>query len=90
MNGETNFYNHQPCFMKVGNDYVPVPELMTEAELIQFLRIPEISRSTDHHNVIANLKRFRDLPRLEICNKVLFPKQAILQWVRAQTTKTGK
>ena len=36
-------------------------ELMTESEVIQFLRIPEISNSKDHHNVIENLKRVRGL-----------------------------
>jgi len=38
------------------------PELMTEAELVIFLRIPEIGKSRDHHNVIESLKRMRRLP----------------------------
>jgi hypothetical protein len=60
------------------------PELMTEAELIQFLRIPEISNSKDYHNVIENLKRVRGLPRIHICRKALYPKKAVLEWVERQ------
>ena len=42
-------------------------ELMTESEVIQFLRIPEISNSKNYHNVIEHLKKFRGLPRIHIC-----------------------
>ena len=62
-----------------------VPDLMTEQELVEFLRIPMISKSTDHSNVVKNLIRFRDLPRIHICKKLLFPKQAILEWVKSET-----
>ena len=67
-------------------DFTPCPELMTEEELIRYLRIPQISNSKDHHNVIEHLKRYRDLPRIRICNKVLYPKQAILNWIERETT----
>ena len=60
-------------------------ELMTENELIQFLRIPEISRADDYHNVIEHLKRMRNLPRIQLCNKVLYPTRAILDWVARET-----
>ncbi len=63
---------------------VNVFELMTESEVIQFLRIPEISNSKDYHNVIENLKRVRGLPRIHICRKALYPKKAILEWVEKQ------
>jgi len=59
-------------------------ELMTESEVIQFLRIPELSSSKDYHNVIENLKRVRGLPRIHICRKALYPKKAILEWVEKQ------
>ena len=59
-------------------------ELMTESEVIQFLRIPELSSSQDYHNVIENLKRVRGLPRIHICRKALYPKKAVLQWVERQ------
>ena len=48
------------------------PELMTEAELVIFLRIPEIGKSKDYHNVIENLKRMHRLPRIHICGKALY------------------
>ena len=66
----------------VSNNY----ELMTEEELLKFLRIPEISNSNHHHNVIEHLKRYRDLPRIHICNKTLYPKKAILEWVEKETS----
>jgi len=66
---------------KIDNSF----ELMTESEVIQFLRIPEISNSKNYHNVIENLKRVRGLPRIHICRKALYPKKAILEWVEKQT-----
>ena len=61
------------------------PELMTEGELIEFLRIPEISDSKNFHNVIEHLKKIRGLPRIHICRKALFPKKAILEWIEKET-----
>jgi len=61
-------------------------DLMTEDELIQFLRIPEVSNASDHHNVIENLKRMHDLPRIHICGKPLYPLEAIKEWIRDKTT----
>lgn len=58
------------------------PELMTETELIEYLRIPEISTSKDYKNVVYNLKRMRDLPRVHICNKPVYPKAAIDKWLQ--------
>ena len=60
-------------------------ELMTESEVIQFLRIPEISISKNYHNVIEHLKKFRGLPRIHICRKALYPKKAILEWMEKET-----
>ncbi len=63
-----------------------VQELMTEQELIGFLRIPEISKATDHHNVISNLKRMHDLPRIHVCGKALYPRNAIIEWINTRIT----
>ena len=60
-------------------------ELMTESEVVQFLRIPEISNSKDYHNIIEHLKKFRGLPRIHICRKALYPKKAILEWMEKET-----
>ena len=60
-------------------------DLMTESEVIQFLRIPEVSNSKNYHNVIEHLKKFRRLPRIHICRKALYPKKAILEWMEKET-----
>lgn len=79
-----------PTVLPDGNGgFTPCPELLTEEELIRFLRIPEVSNSADHHNVVEHLKRFRKLPRIHICNKALYPKSAILNWIE-QETNNGK
>ena len=61
------------------------PDLMTESEVVQFLRIPEISNSKNYHNVIEHLKKFRGLPRIHISHRALYPKKAILKWVEKET-----
>ncbi len=62
----------------------PVPQLMTQDELVRFLRIPEINAAKDH-NVIEHLKRYRNLPRIRLCNKTLYPLNAILEWIEKET-----
>jgi hypothetical protein len=62
----------------------PSSELMTEAEVIHFLRIPEITNSKNYHNVIEHLKRNRGLPRIHICRKALYPRRAVLAWVEKE------
>ncbi|TKJ34633.1 MAG: hypothetical protein CEE38_17325 [Planctomycetes bacterium B3_Pla] len=63
------------------------PELMTEAELVEFLRIPAVSKGDDYGNVVANLKRMRDLPCIHICRQPLYPREAIQRWIQDQTEK---
>jgi len=69
--------------------FAPCSELLTEHELALFLRIAEISSSRDHHNVIEHLKRYRNLPRIRICNKVLYPTQAIRRWIEQETVHSN-
>lgn len=66
---------------------INTPDLLTEEEVVRFLRIPEVSKATDYSNVIKNLIRFRDLPRIQIGKRLLFPKQAVLEWVNKQTRR---
>jgi hypothetical protein len=66
-------------------DLTNLPDLLTIDEVSQVLRIPELSTTSDYHNVINNLIRFRDLPRIKICNKLLFPKKAVLEWIEKET-----
>ena len=68
-------------------EHRPYPQLMTENELIDFLRIPEVSKAKDFHNAIDNLKRMHDLPCIHICGRPLYPKEAILEWIRNKTNK---
>jgi hypothetical protein len=60
-------------------------DLLTEQELISFLRIPEVSKAADYHNVIENLKRMHGLPRVHICGKPLYPVVAIRKWIEGKT-----
>jgi len=71
------------------SDGTVVPDLMTESQLIEFLHISKVSTAQDYHNVIKNLIRFRDLPRIQICNKLLFPKKAVLEWINRETIRKG-
>ena len=70
--------------------FTPCPELMTEQELIQFLRIPEVSKAADHRNVIANLKRMHDLPCIHLCKQPLYPLNAVRKWVEDKLLKEQK
>ncbi len=63
------------------------PELMTEDELIEFLRIPLVSKGQDYRNVVVNLKRMRDLPCIPICHQPLYPRQAVQRWIQQQAKK---
>ena len=60
-------------------------DVLTEEELIAFLRIPSISNAKNYHNVIENLKRMHNLPRISLCGKPLYPKEAIKQWIKKKT-----
>ncbi|MGB2863109.1 MAG: hypothetical protein WBC05_07265 [Sedimentisphaerales bacterium] len=71
---------------KGGDAWQPVPQLMTQNDLVRFLRIPEISAAKNQHNVIEHLKRYRSLPRIRLCNKTLYPLNAILEWIEKETT----
>lgn len=75
----------------IGPSYFPdgnvVPELMTTDEVIVFLRIQVISKSKDYRNVIENLVRLRGLPRIHVCNRRLFPRQAVLEWISSEAIR---
>ncbi len=63
------------------------PELLNEEELISFLRIPEITKATDAHNVVENLRRMHDLPAIHICKQPLYWLPAIRQWIANKVKK---
>ena len=62
-------------------EFGPCPTVMTEEELIRFLRIPEISNAGNHRNVIENLKRTRGLPRIHLCGKTVYLADAVKAWL---------
>ena len=61
--------------------FTPCPSLMTEEELIRFLRIPEVSKAQDPHNVVENLRRMHKLPCIHISNQPLYPRDSINEWI---------
>ena len=76
-----------PAILSDGdNNLKSYPELMTESELIEFLRIPETSNAQNYHNVIENLKRVHGLPRVSICGKNVYLKESILEWLKSRIT----
>jgi hypothetical protein len=63
------------------------PELMTETELMHFLRIPDVSPSANPHHVVENLKRFHHLPCIHISRQPLYPLAAMRRWVEDKLVK---
>jgi hypothetical protein len=68
---------------------VSFPELMTETELMHFLRIPDVSPNANPHNVVENLKRLHQLPCVHISRQPLYPLAAVRRWVEEKLAKEG-
>lgn len=66
--------------------FSPCPTVMTEEELIRFLRIPEISCARDHKHVIENLKRRHGLPRIYLCGRTVYLTDSVRQWLLRHVT----
>lgn len=60
---------------------------MTEDEVIEFLRIPEVSGDFNPHNVIDNLRRARGLPCMHISRQPLYYLPAVHKWIRGEIEK---
>lgn len=67
-----------PLTIRMTNSY---PDIMTEAELIEYLRIPCVSKSKNYKNVVDNLVAKWGLPCIHISLKRLFPLALVRQWV---------
>ncbi len=67
--------------------FVVCPTVMTEEELIRFLRIPEISGAANYGNVIQNLKRVHGLPRIRLCGRAVYPTDSVRQWLQQRVTR---
>jgi hypothetical protein len=73
-------------FASTGDDIQFYQTVMTEDELIRFLRIPEISGATDYHHVIENLKRNHGLPRIHLCGKTVYLTDSVKHWLQRHVT----
>ena len=62
------------------------PTVMTEDELIRFLRIPEISNAGNRRHVIENLKRKHGLPRIHLCGKTVYLTDSVRHWLQQHIT----
>jgi len=62
------------------------PTVMTEEELIRFLRIPEISGARNYRHVIENLKRKHGLPRVHLCGKTVYLTDSVKVWLHEHVT----
>lgn len=67
-------------------EVLPCPTVMTEEELIQFLRIPQISNATNYRHVIENLKRVHGLPRIHLCGRTVYLTDSVKQWLQQHVT----
>jgi hypothetical protein len=70
-------------------DTIGFPELMTETELMHFLRIPDVSHTSNPRHVVENLKRFHRLPCIHISRQPLYPLAAVRRWVDEKLAKEG-
>ena len=83
-----NTANNTNSTLPDGNGTItPFPELMTEEELIRYLRINEVSQAGDLNNVIDNLKRMHCLPCIHISRKPLYPLSAVRRWIEEKLEK---
>ena len=87
MSEQTQQQNASGTHADNNGQWQSIPELMTEEELVRFLRIPEVSKSKNHRQVIAHLKRFHKLPCIHISRQPLYPLEAIRQWVMEKVQK---
>jgi len=80
--------NSEPPAILSSSDggFIPCPTVMTEDELIRFLRIPEISNAANHRHVIENLKRVHGLPRIHLCGRTVYLTDSVKEWLQRHVT----
>jgi hypothetical protein len=81
MNSTRHNIKSMTILMGLEGEFSLCPTVMTEEELIRFLRIPEISNARSHRNVVENLKRTRVLPRIHLCGKTVYLVDAVKAWL---------
>ena len=80
----------EPERPKMSDPNCPAPVLMTEAELIVYLRIDVVSTAENLDHVVENLRRMHGLPCIHICRKPLYPQKAVDEWIDEQCEKEKK
>jgi hypothetical protein len=86
MNSTLRNYNLPAILPNPYGRFTPCPTIMTEDELIRFLRIPEISSATDYRHVIESLKRKHGLPRIHLCGKTVYVTDSVKAWLQRHVT----
>jgi len=86
MNHPQNHTRQTEALTHRDKEFLPCPTVMTEDELIRFLRIPEISGAANHRHVIENLKRKHGLPRIHLCGKTVYLTDSVKQWLQRHVT----
>ena len=86
MNGTRQTFDFTAILPGPEGQFGPCPTVMTEEELIRFLRIPEISNAQNHQHVVENLKRAHGLPRIHLCGKVVYLTESVKVWLESHIT----
>lgn len=63
------------------------PDVMTEEEVIEYLRIPHVSKAKNYMNVLGNLIRARHLPCFTVSRKRVFFLEAVREWILSNQGK---
>jgi hypothetical protein len=86
MNNTQQDYDLPAILPNLRDGFTPCPTVMTEEELIHFLRIPEISNAGNRRHVIENLKRKHGLPRIHLCGRTVYLTDSVKQWLQGRVT----
>lgn len=85
-----NITYHNPEFPAIlpgpTGEFLACPTVMTEEELIRFLRIPKTSNASNHRHVIENLKRRHGPPRIHLCGKTVYLTDSVKSWLEKHVT----
>jgi len=86
--GKNNYsFGIAPVLPDGNGGFSPCPTLLTEDELIRFLRIDKVSKANDYHNVIVHLKRMHNLPCVHICGQPLYYLEDLCDWLKDKRRK---
>jgi hypothetical protein len=87
-NNENHYEQIGPIYMKVDGQSVPVPEVMTEQEVIRMLRLDEEGQDSNHA-----LAYYRDkglLRPTRIGKRLRYWKQEVLRFLERKTEMTQR